>query len=77
MLANAGFDTEGAVRFQRDWMRHRDWGFLAPTHDAWDERIEGIEQERALIAAQSAQGTGPGGYDWSGRFPMSRETAKP
>ena len=77
LLANAGFDTEGAVRFQRDWMRHRDWGFLAPTHDAWDERIAGIEQERALIAAQSAQGTGPGDYDWSGRFPMSRETAKP
>ena len=77
LLANAGFDTAGAVRFQREWMRHRDWGFFAPTHDAWDERIAIIEEERALIAAESAQGTQPGAYDWSGRFPMRREDAKP
>ena len=77
LLANAGFDTGAAARFQREWMRHRDWGFLAPTHDAWDERIEAIEQERALIAAQSQQGIAPGSFDWSGRFPMSREDAKP
>ncbi len=72
LLANAGFDTAGAVRFQREWMRHHDYGFLAPTHDAWDERIDAIEQERALIAALDAAP-----YDWSGRFPMSREDAKP
>ena len=77
LLANADFDTAGAVRFQREWMRDRDWGFLTPTHDAWDERIVMIEQERALIAVQSAQGIAPGGYDWSARFPMSREDARP
>ncbi len=77
LLANAGFDTAGAVRFQREWMRGRDWGFLTPTHDAWDERIAMIEQERALIAAASAHGDAPGAYDWSDRFPMSREDARP
>ena len=77
LLANAGFDTAGAVRFQREWMRGRDWGFLTPTHDAWDERIDMIEQERALIAGQTARGIGPGAYDWSARFPMSREDARP
>ena len=77
LLANAGYDTAGAVRFQREWMRGRDWGFLTPTHDAWDERIDMIGEERALIAAQAAQGTKPGEYDWSNRFPMSREDARP
>ena len=77
LLANAGFDTRGAVRFQREWMRGRDWGFLVPTHDAWDERIDMIEEERALIARQAAQGIPPGGHDWSARFPMSREDARP
>ncbi|QNE05652.1 M48 family metalloprotease [Croceicoccus marinus] len=77
LLANAGFDTADAVRFQREWMRGRDWGFLAPTHDAWDERIDMIEEERALIARQAAQGIRPGSHNWSARFPMSREDARP
>lgn len=77
LLANAGYDTDAAPRFQREWMRGRDWGILAPTHDAWDERIAAMEEERALIAGQAAQGNEPGGFDWSKRFPMSREDAKP
>ncbi|GGD60594.1 M48 family metalloprotease [Croceicoccus mobilis] len=77
LLANAGYDTDAAVRFQHDWIRPRDQGIFAPTHDAWDERIEIIEQERALIADLAAQGTPPGSFDWSGRFPMRREDAKP
>ncbi|WP_066559120.1 hypothetical protein [Croceicoccus bisphenolivorans] len=73
LMANAGYDTQGAVRFMRGWARERDVGFLDPTHDAWDERLGGVETEIALVAASPAHS---GGYDWSRRFPLSRRDAK-
>lgn len=74
LMANAGYDSAGAERFMRGWARSRDAGFLDPTHDAWDERLDGIAEERALIAASTAR---VGGYDWSARFPLSRKAARP
>lgn len=73
LMANAGYDTGGAARFMRGWARQHDVGFLDPTHDAWDERLAGVEAEIALIAASGARSAG---YDWAARFPMRGGDAK-
>lgn len=73
LMANAGYDTRGAARFMSGWARQHDVGFLDPTHDAWDERLAGVEAEIALIAASGAR---PAGYDWASRFSMRGGDAK-
>ncbi|RVQ67642.1 hypothetical protein EKN06_06775 [Croceicoccus ponticola] len=73
LMANAGYDTGGAQRFMLGWARNHDVGFLDPTHDAWDERLAGVDAEIALVAASPAQ---VGGYDWSQRFPLGAKDAK-
>jgi len=73
LMANAGYDTAGAARFMKGWARRRGNGLFNPSHDGWDERLEGVEAEISLLGASPAQ---VGGYDWSSRFPLSREDAK-
>lgn len=77
LLANAGYPDDAAVHLMQGWGRRHDLGFLVPTHDAWDERVKAMEEERALVAALAADGAVPGRFDWSSRFPMSREEARP
>lgn len=51
LLANAGYDPAAAVRFMERWgPRHGGGLFRKRTHDGWDERVEFIEAELALIA---------------------------
>lgn len=73
LMANAGYDPAGAAAFMKGWARANDAGFLDPTHDAWDERLAGVEAEIALLAAEPRR---VGGYDWSRRFPRGGTVAK-
>ena len=51
LLANAGYDPGAAIRFMQRWgPRHGGWIFRKRTHDGWDERVEFIGAELALIA---------------------------
>lgn len=83
LMANAGYDTAAATAFMRGWARKRDVGFLDPTHDAWDERLDAVEKERALTAARETQAGASAGqvgvYDWSSRFaqPGAAATSSP
>ncbi|MBB3989420.1 M48 family metalloprotease [Croceicoccus naphthovorans] len=74
LMRNAEYDVGGARAFMLGWARSHDVGFLDPTHDAWDERLNGVDEEIALVAASPAR---PGEYDWSVRFPLDRAVAKP
>lgn len=73
LMANAGYTPQGAAGFMQGWARQNDAGFLDPTHDAWDERLEGVEAEFALLAAEPRQ---VAGYDWSRRFPLTAKGPK-
>lgn len=73
LMANAGYDPAGAAAFMKGWARANDVGFLDPTHDAWDERLAGVEAEIALLAAEPGR---VGGYDWSRRFPPEGKSPK-
>ncbi len=66
LLANAGFDPEGAVRFMREWgPRHSVKILRLPTHDGWPKRASAIEEELPLIAATIAR---EGRADWARHF---------
>lgn len=69
LMANAGYDPQGASRFASGWLRRRGNGLFNPSHDGWDERLAGIEGEIALLGASAAQ---VAGNDWSRRFPLAR-----
>ena len=72
LLANAGYDPTAAARFMRRWgPRHGGWIFRKRTHDGWDERVEFIEAELAVIAANVAGGTA----DWQAHFQPELETS--
>jgi membrane-associated protease RseP (regulator of RpoE activity) len=68
LMANAGFDPEGMIRFGEARRQSELPGiFRAPTHDGWDKRLIAIREEVAVITAARAYGaTGP--LDWRNRF---------
>ena len=66
LLANAGYDPHAAARFMRKWGPRYDGGlFRRRTHDGWDERVDHIEAEIALVEARMAES---GAADWSRHF---------
>lgn len=66
LLANAGYDPRAGVRFMQRWgPRHGGGLFRKRTHDGWDERVEAIEAEAALLDRLAAA---PGAADWSRHF---------
>lgn len=66
LLANAGFDPQGAARFWEYWgPRYGGWIFRDRQHDGWDERAENIAAEIPLIDKFVAA---EGGADWSRHF---------
>ncbi len=72
LLANAGYDPAAAVRFMARWGPVHDGGiFRKRTHDGWDERVEFIEAEHALIAELQEED----GVDWRRHF--GREITTP
>ncbi|WP_299310044.1 hypothetical protein [uncultured Croceicoccus sp.] len=78
LLANAGYDLQIGPRLMREYLRSRDVGVLDLTHDAWDERIDVMEEEIAIITDLRRKiGDARVWFDWSGCFPMSRDEAKP
>ena len=71
LLANAGYPPEAARDFMAKWGPRHAGGLLRKrTHDGWDERVEFIEAEIALIRPLLEQ---TGRADWSRHF--VRETA--
>ena len=66
LLQNAGYDPRAAVRFMSTWGPRHGGGLLRKrTHDGWDERVEFIEAEVALLE----QVTDPAGRaDWKAHF---------
>lgn len=77
LVANAGYDPEGASRFAGIWLRGIDKGlFNAPTHDGWKARLALICGELALIG--DAQARHPGGkLDWRPRFNQAASARSP
>jgi len=72
LLANAGYDPAAATRFMKRWGPIHDGGiFRKRTHDGWDERVEFIEAERALIEELQQEE----GVDWRRHF--TREITTP
>ncbi len=72
LLANAGYDPAAATRFMKRWGPIHDGGiFRKRTHDGWDERVEFIEAERALVEELQQEE----GVDWRRHF--TREIATP
>ncbi|TNE28946.1 MAG: hypothetical protein EP350_10280 [Alphaproteobacteria bacterium] len=66
LLANAGYDPAAASRFMQQWGPGHDRGiFRARTHDGWDERLEAISAEVALVEDQMRDS---GAADWKQRF---------
>ncbi|MEL6738851.1 MAG: hypothetical protein AAFO28_07985 [Pseudomonadota bacterium] len=66
LLANAGYDPEGAYRFMTRWGKKYDLGiFRARTHDGWDERADFIAAELPIIAELIER---EGKADWSVHF---------
>ncbi|MDA0819573.1 MAG: hypothetical protein O3C52_09085 [Proteobacteria bacterium] len=65
LLANAGYDPAAATRFMKRWGPIHDGGiFRKRTHDGWDERVEFIEAEQALIMELQQEE----GVDWRRNF---------
>ncbi|WP_239806776.1 hypothetical protein [Croceicoccus hydrothermalis] len=78
LLANAGYDVQIGPELMREYLRLRDVGIFDPTHDAWDERIDVMKEEIAIIDRIRAENSDARlWFDWSSRFPMSRDEAKP
>ncbi|QPD00296.1 hypothetical protein [Qipengyuania soli] len=69
LLHNAGYDPRAAVSFMRRWGPRYGGGLLRKrTHDGWDERVEFIEAEIALLDARIRN---HGDADWrTGFSPM-------
>jgi hypothetical protein len=66
LLANAGYDPAAAIRFMERWgPRHGGGLFRKRTHDGWDERVEFIAAEVAVI--QGLKSNGPAA-DWATHF---------
>ncbi|MEZ5682142.1 MAG: PDZ domain-containing protein [Erythrobacter sp.] len=66
LLANASYDPEAAVRFMATWGPRYGGGLLRKrTHDGWDERVEYIQQEIAILEQSS---TAEGKADWKTHF---------
>ena len=66
LLANAGYDPAGAVRFMEEWgPRHNAAILPLPTHDRWPRRARAIAAEVPLVRAAMAQ---DGRADWSRHF---------
>ena len=66
LLANAGYDPQGAYRFMTRWGKKHSLGiFRARTHDGWDERAEFIAAELPIIAELMER---EGKADWSVHF---------
>ena len=73
LLANAGYDPAAALRFMRRWGPRHGGGLLRKrTHDGWDERVEFIAAEIALIEALLGQDQPA---DWATHF--QRDTGSP
>ena len=70
LLFNAGYDPQGAAQFMRTWGPRHSGGLLRKrTHDGWDERLQMIEEEIAILEAQVARNRWqPGEADWASRF---------
>jgi len=50
LLVNAGYDPQAAVRFMKRWGPEHGGGLLRKrTHDGWDERVDLIEAEIAVL----------------------------
>ncbi len=59
LMANAGFDPAGAVRFWTRYGKQRGKGiFSAPTHYRWKKRVALFEEEIAKLAAAHRQPEG-------------------
>ena len=59
LMANAGFDPAGAVRFWTRYGKQRGKGiFSAPTHYRWKKRVALFEEEMAKLAAAHRQPEG-------------------
>lgn len=66
LVANAGYPPEAARDFMAKWGPRHAGGLLRKrTHDGWDERVEFIEAEIALIRPLMAK---TGRADWSRYF---------
>ncbi len=66
LLANGGYDPAAASRFMANWGPRHDKGiFRARTHDGWDERLEAISAEVALVETQMREA---GEADWKRHF---------
>ena len=70
LLFNAGYDPQGAAQFMRAWGPKHSGGLLRKrTHDGWDERLQMIEEEIAILDAQIRRNRWkPGEADWASRF---------
>ena len=66
LLANAGYDPQGAVRFFSRWGPKFDRGlFATPDHDGWKTRVRTVAAEISKL--EVARGSG-GKVDWRGRI---------
>lgn len=66
LLYNAGYDPRAAIRFMERWGPRHGGGLLRKrTHDGWDERVEIIAGEIAVMEAVVAR---DGAADWSRHF---------
>ena len=70
LLYNAGYDPRGAADFMRAWGPRHSGGILRKrTHDGWDERLQMILEEIAILYAQIRRNRWqPGEADWASRF---------
>ena len=70
LLWNSGYDPHAAARWMKAWGPKHSGGLLRKrTHDGWDERLQMIEEEIAILEAQIAQHDWTRGEaDWSARF---------
>lgn len=68
LLANAGYDPGAATRFMQTWGPAHSGGiFRKRTHDGWDERVEIIAAEVALLESRLASGEDA---DWKSHFQL-------
>ncbi|WP_432201498.1 hypothetical protein ACRAQ7_04795 [Erythrobacter sp. W53] len=71
LLANAGYNPQAAARFMKLWgPKHSGGIFRKRTHDGWNERLEYIEAEIALVEETIAR---TGRADWSQEFVQSTD----
>ncbi len=75
LLANAGYDPHAAARFMSRWGPRHGGGLLRKrTHDGWDERVEFIGAEIAVVERLMAE---QGSADWSRHFVAQATAATP